>query len=83
MSQFDAYPMPRIEELVDRIGKAKYISTMDLARGYWQVPMAPKDREKTAFATPYSIQCDAILFWPERCPGHFPAADGFDRSRTG
>lgn len=30
VSEFDAYPMPRIDELIDRLDKAKYISTVDL-----------------------------------------------------
>ena len=37
VAQMDAYPIPRIDELIDRLGKAKYVSTLDLARGYWQV----------------------------------------------
>jgi len=35
----DAYPMPRIDEVIDRLGAASFISTMDLNRGYWQVPI--------------------------------------------
>lgn len=38
-SKFDAYPMPYAEEL-ERIESAWFISTLDLARGYWQIPMA-------------------------------------------
>ena len=40
LSKANAYPMPRIEELLDGLGKAKYLSTLDLAKGYWQVPVA-------------------------------------------
>ena len=54
-TKFDAYPMPRIEELLDEIGKAKFITTLDLAKGYWQVPLASKDREKMAFTTPNGL----------------------------
>ena len=39
VAKFDAYPMPRIEELVDTIGPAGVITTLDLAKGYWQIPM--------------------------------------------
>lgn len=45
----DAYPLPQIAEILDSLGKAMYFSTLDLERGYWQVPMDPKDSEITAF----------------------------------
>ncbi len=51
----DAYPMPRTDELLDKLGNSEYISTLDLARGYWQVPVAEKDRAKTAFITPNGL----------------------------
>ncbi|KAL2097871.1 hypothetical protein ACEWY4_007078 [Coilia grayii] len=51
----DAYPLPRIEEALTTLKKARYFSTLDLASGYWQVEMAPEDREKTAFTTPMGL----------------------------
>lgn len=47
------YPIPRIDEILDGLGKAKYFSTLDLAKGYYQVLLDEKDRQKTAFSTPY------------------------------
>ncbi|KAL5516188.1 hypothetical protein EMCRGX_G001465 [Ephydatia muelleri] len=41
VSQVDAYPMPRIDDILDHLGKSQYISTMDLTRGYWQFKMMP------------------------------------------
>ena len=52
VTHMDAYPMPRMEEILDQVGQAKYITTLDLAKGYWQVPVAEEDRHKTAFITP-------------------------------
>ena len=47
----DNYPLPRIDELLDDFGKAKWFSTLDLKSGYWQVEMNPADQAKTAFIT--------------------------------
>lgn len=49
---FDAEPMPDVEQLFAKLGKAKYLSKIDLTKGYWQIPMKPEDKEKTAFSTP-------------------------------
>ena len=37
--------MPRAEDVLEDVGPAKYISTLDLARGYWQVSMAQESKE--------------------------------------
>ncbi|XP_064389549.1 uncharacterized protein LOC135337548 [Halichondria panicea] len=55
VARFDAYPMPRIEELLDNIGPARYITTMDLAKGYWQIPLEESSKEKSAFTTPFGL----------------------------
>lgn len=54
-SQFDAYPMPRLEDLIERLGKASFITTLDLCKGYWQVPLAKEARPYTAFRTPQGL----------------------------
>ena len=54
-SRTDAYSMPRVDDLIDRLGKSKYITTLDLARGYWQVPMAEESQPLTAFVTPFGL----------------------------
>ena len=51
----DANPMPRTDEILDRVGAAKFISTLDLSRGYWQIPLAQEAQPKTAFTTPLGL----------------------------
>lgn len=46
----DRYPIPRIDEIIDALSKAKIFSTLDATSGYYQIAMAPEDMEKTAFA---------------------------------
>lgn len=48
----DVYPLPRIDDALDRLCSAKYFSSMDLKSGYWQIQVDERDREKTAFITP-------------------------------
>ena len=47
----DQFPLPRIDDLLDQLGKTNFFSTLDLSAGYWQVKMHPDSKEKTAFAT--------------------------------
>ena len=46
--------MPRVDEL----GPARYLSTLDLTKGYWQMPST---REKMAFATPEGMYQYTVL----------------------
>jgi len=72
VSGTDAYPMPRVDDLIDRVGKSTYISTLDLMCGYWQVPVAEADRPKTTFATPFGLyQFNTMPFGLQGAPATF------------
>jgi transposase InsO family protein len=45
----DAYALPRIEEILDTLGGAKYFSILDLKSGYHQVEVQEEHKERTAF----------------------------------
>ncbi|UYV70841.1 hypothetical protein LAZ67_8000812, partial [Cordylochernes scorpioides] len=47
----DVHPLPRIEDILDRLAQAKYFSTADISSAYWQVPIHPDSRPLLAFAT--------------------------------
>ncbi|CAF1048251.1 unnamed protein product [Didymodactylos carnosus] len=47
----DAYPIPRIDDTLDALQEAKFVSTLDLRSGYCQVEMDKESKEKTAFIT--------------------------------
>jgi len=48
----DAYPLPQITATLDKLRGAKYLTTLDLKSGYWQVPLAQDSRPLTAFTVP-------------------------------
>ena len=58
----DAYPIPRIDESLSKLGDAKFFTTLDLGSAFWQVPLRKQDREKTGFA------CEVGLFQWKRIP---------------
>ena len=47
----DAYLLPRIGDCLDSLGDAQIFTTLDCNAGYWQMPAAPEDREKTTFTS--------------------------------
>lgn len=55
ISFFDTYPMPWIEDLLERTGRGNYITTLDLCKGYWQFPLESQSRPLTAFRTSLSL----------------------------
>ena len=48
----DTYPLPTVEELVDEAFGCTFFSQLDLASGYWTVPILESHRHKTAFSIP-------------------------------
>ena len=51
----NSFPLPRIDESLQALGKAKYFSVLDLTSGFYQVAMAEDDMQKTAFITPFGL----------------------------
>ena len=49
----DPYQMPLIDEILEMLATAKFISKIDLTKGFHQIPINPSDCQKTAFCTPW------------------------------
>lgn len=47
----DKYPLPRIDDILDGLGRAKFFSVIDLFNGFHQVPLSEESRDITAFST--------------------------------
>lgn len=68
----DAYPILHVDDLIDQLERAKYITTLDLSRGYWQVPMAEAARTLKAFYNPICLyQFKRMPFKLSRAPATF------------
>ena len=51
MTVDNAYGMADLTKLIERAAKKKYVSTIDLASAYWQVPMSSESKSLTSFRT--------------------------------
>ena len=49
---FDAEPMPSAEDMFAKVSEHICFSKLDLAKGYWQVPMSDRSKQLTSFSTP-------------------------------
>ena len=68
----DVYPLPRIDEMLQRLDGAMVFSKLDLADGYHQIPMAMKDRVKTSFTCRYgTFQFTVMPFGLSTAPSTF------------
>ena len=48
----DAYPLPHIPDVIDKMSEINYWTKLDAEAAYWSVPLAELDKEKTVFAVP-------------------------------
>ena len=68
----DSFPIPRIDDCIEKIGCAKYVSKLDPLKGYWQVPLTPRVERLSAFVTPTGFyQRKVMLFGIKNAPATF------------
>ncbi|KAJ1084630.1 hypothetical protein NDU88_004776 [Pleurodeles waltl] len=52
VTKTDAHPIRRADELVDRLGADKFLSTFDFTSGYWQIALTKGAQERSTFSNP-------------------------------
>ncbi|CAM4693719.1 unnamed protein product [Lepidochelys olivacea] len=68
----DNYPMPRTDERLKKLGRAQFISTLDLTKGYWQVPLDESAKERSAFTTHVRLyEFNVLPFGLQNAPAIF------------
>jgi hypothetical protein len=71
----DAYALPRIDDYLDRLKNAKYLTVVDCSSGFWQIRVNESDREKLAFITPFgNFEPNVMPFGFTNAPAIFQRA---------
>ena len=55
VTKTDSFPVPRIDDCIDKFGNSKYVTKFYLLKGFWQVPLTDRAKEVSAFATPNGL----------------------------
>jgi hypothetical protein len=50
-----AHPLPNVTDQIQKAAGHRFYAFLDLLNGFWQIEMAPEDRAKTAFSTPFGL----------------------------
>lgn len=57
----NAYPLPRIDELLDGKAWGNFLITIDLSKGYWEIPLDVEAVPESAFITPSSLYQSRVM----------------------
>ena len=64
----DHYPLPQLPDLFNALRESRYFAALDCTEGFFQIPLYPEHKERTAFITPHG------LYQFKRCPFGFTNA---------
>ncbi|GFX82080.1 retrovirus-related Pol polyprotein from transposon 17.6 [Trichonephila clavipes] len=53
ITRAEFFPLPNMEEIVEKVSAAPYVTLMDLSKGYFQIPLTPRAQRYAAFVTPF------------------------------
>ena len=72
VTRTDSFPVPRMDDCIDNIGQAKYVTKFDLLKGFWQIPLTDRAKEISAFVTPDGLyQYKVMPFGMKNSPATF------------
>ena len=72
LTKTDSYPIPRIDDLIDKIGDAKFVTKIDLLSAYYQIPLTPRAQEISSFVTPDGLYKYKVMpFGLKNAPASF------------
>ena len=72
LTKADSYPLPRVDDSVDRIGAATFITKLDLVKGYWQVPLTERAKDIASFVANGAVyRCQVMPYGLKNAPATF------------
>ena len=67
VTKTDSFPIPRIDDCIDKVGNSKYVTKFDLLKGFWQVSLTDRANEvSTFFYSKLSVSVQSYAVWDEK-----------------
>ena len=76
VTKADSYPIPWVEDCIDKVGSSQFVSKFDLLKGYWQVPLTPQAKRDISIChTSRFLSIQSNAFRHKKCPRYLSADD--------
>ncbi|GFT57827.1 retrovirus-related Pol polyprotein from transposon 297 [Trichonephila clavipes] len=71
ITRAEFFPLPNMEEIVEKVSAAPYVTVMDLSKGYFQIPLTPRAQRYAAFATPFGTYIPKKMMFGLVCAPYY------------
>ena len=61
VTKANTFPIPRMDNCINRVGRATYVTKFDLLKGFWQVQLTERAKEILAFVTPDGFYQNKVM----------------------
>jgi hypothetical protein len=77
VTKTDSYPIPKIDDCINKIGNAKFVSKFDLLKDFWQVPLTERAKFVCICDSRWPIPIQGDAFWYEKRASHLSKDESF------
>ncbi|GFT02270.1 hypothetical protein TNCV_85101 [Trichonephila clavipes] len=71
ITRAEFFPLPNMEEIVEKVSAAPYVTVMDLSKGYFQIPLTPRAQRYVAFVTPFGTYIPKKMMFGLVCAPYY------------
>ncbi|GFX37002.1 retrovirus-related Pol polyprotein from transposon 297 [Trichonephila clavipes] len=71
ITRAEFFPLPNMEEVVEKVSAAPYVTVMDLSKGYFQIPLTPRAQRYAAFVTPFGTYIPKKMMFGLVCAPYY------------
>ncbi|GFX39205.1 retrovirus-related Pol polyprotein from transposon 412 [Trichonephila clavipes] len=71
ITRAEFFPLPNMEEIVEKVSAAPYVTVMDLSKNYFQIPLTPRAQRYAAFVTPFGTYIPKKMMFGLVCAPYY------------